>query len=282
MGRRMSCMSLFVTLLLLAAIPAGCGSGEQKGTPANAPAAPADSSSKTADSLTVDLGGGVKMELVLIRPGSFMMGSEGGNFADEKPVHKVTITKPFYIGKCEVTQGEWQAVMGTNPSSFKGEKNPVETVSWNDCQTFIAKLNEKVAQGAFRLPTEAEWEYACRAGSSTAFCYGDDEKQLGDYAWYSGNRSETTHPVGKKKPNAWGLYDMHGNVWEWCQDWYGSGYYSDGPDSDPQGPSSGLTRVLRGGSWSYDPVSCRSAGRGYFDPTVRDYYYYGVRVVRGL
>ena len=135
----------------------------------------------------------------------------------------MTITKPFYLGKYEVTQEQWEAVMGSNPSHFKGPKNPVEQVSWDDCQQFLVKLNAKSGgQGSkFVLPTEAQWEYACRAGSTGKFCFGDDEKQLGEYAWYEANSGDKTHPVGEKKPNTFGLHDMHGNVWEWCQDWYG-------------------------------------------------------------
>jgi formylglycine-generating enzyme required for sulfatase activity len=170
--------------------------------------------------LAVDLGGGVKLELVLIPAGSFMMGDENG-YNNEKLVHKVNITKPFYLGKYEVTQEQWEAVMGNNPCHFKGPKNPVEQVSWNDCQKFLEKLNEKVGGGRFSLPTEAQWEYACRAGSTTKYCFGNDKSGLGEYAWYDESEGDKTrsagdqtHPVGRKKPNAWGLYDMHGNVGE--------------------------------------------------------------------
>ena len=192
-----------------------------------------------------------------------MMGSEKGD-NDEKPVHKVTITKPFYMGKYEVTQEQWEAVMGSNPSNFKGAKNPVEQVSWEDCEKFIGKLKEKVSGRDFRLPTEAEWEYACRAGSTTDYCYGDGDESLDEYAWYYGNSESKTHPVGQKKANAWGLYDMHGNVWEWCSDWYGD--YADGAVSDPKGPESGSARVLRGGSWGGNARDCRSACRHSYDP----------------
>ena len=216
-----------------------------------------------ADAISLDLGNGAKLDLVLIRPGSFTMGdANGGN--DEKPAHKVTIKKPFYMGKYEVTQKQWQAVMGGNPSRFKGPQNPVENVSWDDCQTFLQKLNEKLpASGAkFSLPTEAQWEYACRAGGTGKFCYGDAEGSLGEYAWFAGNSGSKTHPVGEKKPNAWGLYDMHGNVWEWCQDYFHSGYYAKSPADDPVGPSrpsSGC--VLRGGSREQPARHCSSASR---------------------
>jgi len=209
---------------------------------------------------SIDLGADVKLEMVMLRNGSFQMG-------EKQSTHKVTITKPFYLGKFEVTQEQWERVMGSNPSNFKGAKNPVEQVSWEDCQTFIRKLGEKVPGYTFRLPTEAEWEYACRAGSSSEYCYGDDAGGLGEYAWYDGNSGSKTHPVGEKKPNAWGLYDMHGNVWEWCQDWYGN--LDSNAATDPVGPSSGSYRVLRGGSWYDDAALCRSASRSSVDPSYR-------------
>jgi len=213
------------------------------------------------------------MELVLIRPGTFTMGSE--NCSNATP-HKVTITKPFYLGKHEVTQEQWQAVMGGTPSQFKGAKNPVEKVSWDDCQLFLRELQEKVPGQRFRLPTEAEWEYACRAGSTTKYCYGDDDVRLGACAWYSSNSDETTHPVGEKKPNAWGLYDMLGNVREWCADWFGD--YPSGEVADPTGPASGSGRVARGGAWYSDASAARSAYRIRYAPSAR-YYYCGFRVV---
>jgi formylglycine-generating enzyme required for sulfatase activity len=232
--------------------------------------------------LTVDLGGGVKMEFVLIPAGSFLMGDEKG-LDWEKPVHKVTITKPFYLGKYEVTQEQWQAVMGNNPSYFKGPKNPVEMVSWYGCHAFRAKLNEKFSSGGvkFGLPTEAQWEYACRAGTTTRYSFGDDPAKLDDYAWWSENAKDTTHPVGQKKPNAWGLCDMHGNVWERCVDWFGEDYYAKSPAEDPVGPDSGASRVLRGGSW-YDggPDGFRCAYRYDYDPDYRANG--GFRVARTL
>lgn len=211
------------------------------------------------------------MEFVLIRPGSFMMGSDKGA-DDEKPVHKVTITKPFYIGKYEVTQEQWHAVMDSHPSNFEGTKNPVENVSWNDCQTFLTKLKKKAPGNVFNIPTEAQWEYACRAGSTTEYCYGDDVDRLGEYAWYSSNSGSTTHPVGEKKTNAWGLYDMHGNVWKWCRDRYGS-YAS--------GAQTGNERVLRGGSWGANASYCRSASR-YKAPSDYRNFKLGFRVSMDL
>jgi len=199
--------------------------------------------------LTLDLGKGITMKLVLIRPGKFVMGSpdsEQGRKGNEGPQHEVTISKPFYIGVTEVTQAQYEAVMGTNPSRFKGPTNPVESIPWNEAVEFCRKLSEKTGK-AVRLPTEAEWEYACRAGTKTRYSFGDSDSVLGDYAWYGSNSGGMTHPVGQKKPNPWGLYDMQGNVWEWCADW--DGPYSSGSSTDPQGAGSGDSRVLRGGSW---------------------------------
>ncbi len=209
-----------------------------------------------------------------------MMGSpksDDNAAEDEKPQHRVGITRAFHLGKCPVTQEQWQAVMGSNPSHFHGPKNPVEKVSWDDCQKFLDKLTSKSAgaSGVFMLPTEAQWEYACRATSATRYCFGDDESQLGEYAWYGGELGSKTRPVGQKEPNAWGLYDMHGNVWEWCQDWYDSQYYRKSynrgriVDEDPAGPATGSYRVCRGGGWAYAAAYCRSAFRFYFNPAIR-------------
>jgi formylglycine-generating enzyme required for sulfatase activity len=233
-------------------------------------------------SLTLDLGKGVTMKLVLIRPGTFIMGSpdsEQGHRANESPQHEVIITKPFYMGVTEVTQAQYEAVMGTNPSKSKGPTIPVESVTWDEAVLFCRKLSEKTGN-AFRLPTEAEWEYACRAGSKTRFSFGDSEGVLGDYAWYKINSGSKTRPVGQKKPNAWGLYDMHGNVWEWCEDWYGE--YPKGTFSDPLGPATGSARVNRGGSRG-DGVAgaLRSAYRSSGDPARRRDYI-GFRCARTL
>ena len=245
--------------------------------------------------MTVDLGEGVKMEFVLVPVGEFMMGSRESPedvvkefklpeiFAhylkNEQPPHRVRITKPFYLGKYEVTQKQWKAIAGSNPSFHKGEKNPVETVSWNDCQAFINKLNEKLGKPgtSFSLPTEAQWEHACRAGTSARFSFGDDKAQLNEYAWYARTSGMESHPVGQKKPNAWGLYDMHGNVEEWCADWYGS--YKPSSQEDPAGPPEGMSRVLRGGSfYCGTPDYFRCSDRYQDHPDFRCYRY-GLRVV---
>lgn len=218
--------------------------------------------------LSIDLGNAVTMEFVLIRAGSFMMGSDSG-MNDEKHVHKVTFAKPFYLGRFEVTQQQWRAVMGTNPSIFKGPMLPVENVAWVDCQRFIATLKAKLRGRQFALPTEAQWEYACRAGSATKYSYGDDEGKLGEHAWFSRNSDSATHPVGTRKPNDWGLHDMHGNVWEWCADWYGV-TYPKGDAYDPQGPSSGDSRVLRGGAWLNTALNLRSTSRYGYSPGSRN------------
>jgi formylglycine-generating enzyme required for sulfatase activity len=203
----------------------------------------------------------IGMKFVLIPAGEFLMGAPGSDRKaddDEKPQHKVIISQPFYLGKYEATQSQREAVMGNNPSTFKGRSNPVEMVSWDDVQVFIKKLNQKEGGNKYRLPTEAEWEYAARAGTAGAYSFGDDEAALGRYAWYGEHyNSGSTHPVGQKEPNGWGLYDMHGNVWEWAQDWFGA--YSSSPATDPRGPSSGSYRVIRGGAWNNRAGHCRSA-----------------------
>jgi formylglycine-generating enzyme required for sulfatase activity len=216
------------------------------------------------------------MEFVLIPAGTFMMGAEDGE-SDERPVHQVTISRPFYLGKYEVTQAQWQAVMGNNPSLFQGDpKLPVEQVWWTDVQDFLRKLNAKEGGNRYRLPTEAEWEYAARAGSTTAYGFGSDASRLGEYAWYRDNSGGKTRPVGQLKPNAWGLYDMHGNVMEWVQDWYGR--YPAESVTDPQGPASGSHRMRRGGAWNSVATVCRSANR-YSVPGFRDDFL-GLRLVR--
>ena len=212
----------------------------------------------------------IGMEFVLIPAGEFMMGSpsdEEGRWDGEGPVHKVTIEESYYLGKYEVTQEQWREVMGSSPSHFKGDDLPVEQVSWYDAQEFIKKLNEKERTDKYRLPSEAEWEYACRAGTTTRYYFVDDGLRLEDYAWYGEDwNSGSTHPVGQKKPNPGGLYDMYGNVYEWCQDRWHDDY--DGAPSDGSAWESGSNsyRVLRGGSWNRYAVRCRSAFRHSGDP----------------
>jgi formylglycine-generating enzyme required for sulfatase activity len=219
----------------------------------------------------------IGMEFVLIPAGTFPMGAERGA-ADERPVHQVTISQPFYLGRYPVTQTQWTAIMQTNPSGCQGEPHPVENVSWEDIQQFIHRLNAKEGGRPYRLPTEAEWEYAARAGSTTAYGFGHEARQLHEYAWYKANSGGKTHPVGQLKPNAWGLYDMQGNVWEWVQDWYG--LYAAGAILDPQGPQSGSARVRRGGSWSTGVESCRIAKRDGIAPG-RLLTSLGFRLLRG-
>jgi len=226
---------------------------------------------------TAQMGPLADMSFVTIPAGRFQMGSTKGD-SDEKTMQMVTLSS-FALMTMEVTQAQWQAVMGGNPAHFKGADLPVEMVSWEDTQEFLRKLNQRDPGKGYRLPTEAEWEYACRAGSSTAFCFGDDEARLGSFAWYGDNSGNQTHPVGKKRANAWGLYDMHGNVWEWCQDWYGA--FSSGSVKDPQGVSSGSGRVVRGGGWDDFAERCRSANRDFYVSSYR-YDYLGFRVARTL
>ncbi|MCX5825736.1 MAG: formylglycine-generating enzyme family protein [Deltaproteobacteria bacterium] len=224
-------------------------------------------------------------KFVLIPAGMFMMGSPEDEpwRAGNETLRQVTISKPFYLQTTPVTQGQWEKVMGENPLWVTGDDNfPVEKVSWNDVQKFIRKINEMEGTEKYRLPTEAEWEYACRAGSTTAYCFGDDPGRLNEYAWYADNSGDKTHPVGRKKPNDWGLYDMHGNVGEWVQDRYDDDdwdYPPSGLVTDPPGPSSGSSRALRGGSGHSYAGVCRSANRDITFPD-RRVDYLGFRLLR--
>lgn len=204
------------------------------------------------------------MEFVLIPPGEFDVGSPSAEMdrSDyESPTHKVTIKNPFYMGKSSVTQKQWKMIMGNNPSHFKGEDRPVEMVSWNEVQEFIKKLNAAESTDKYRLPSEAEWEYVCRAGTQTRYSFGDDESKLNEYAWYAENSGSKTHPICRKKPNSWGLYDMHGNVWEWVQDKWHEKYNVPPSDGNAWEEGNCFDRVSRGGSWYCNVGFCRSAGR---------------------
>lgn len=218
--------------------------------------------------LTITVSGGVSIDMVYVLGGTFAMGSDD-SVADfnESPIHNVTLSS-YYIGKYEVTQELWTAVMGSNPSNFSGTNLPVEKVSWNDCQDFIAKLN-KLTGKTFRLPTEAEWEYAARGGQKSKG-YKYSGSYIIDYvAWYDGNSDNKTHAVGTKAPNELGIYDMSGNVWEWCLDWDGS--YTSDAQTDPTGAASGSYRVIRGGSWDSYAQGCRCSFRYSYNPDGEDY-----------
>ena len=256
---------------------AGCGAGY---TLARPPELEARKDPEAGEVCAIDLGGGVKLDLVWCPAGTFMMGSpvsEPRRFETETQ-HRVTLTKGFWMGKTEVTQRQWEAVMGGNPSSFKnaGPESPIETVSWYDCQAFIQKVNARVPGGGFRLPTEAEWEYAARGGSKSKGTIYSGSDDLDEVGWYADNSECTTYSVGQKALNELGLYDMSGNVWEWCSDGYGDYFASSA--TDPSFLGSGLDRVSRGGSWLDDASACRVSVRNYCSPTIKSYYL-GFRVV---
>jgi formylglycine-generating enzyme required for sulfatase activity len=261
--------------------------------------------------IPVELTNSIGMKLVLIPPGEFMMGSGESKletarayppfpnalagpwqltwmFEPEHPQHRVRLTKPFHLGVFEVTQEQYEQVMGTNPSSFKATQNPMETVSWNDAVIFCDMLSalpaEMTADRTYRLPTEAEWENACRAGTTTRDYSTSDASNLDEHAWFAENSGGakqpwpnsmgvfaggTTQPVARKISNAWGLFDMHGNVWEWCADWYDADYYKSSPRDDPTGPATGSERTSRGGSWNGPAFDCRTATRGRNMPSHR-------------
>ena len=235
-------------------------------------------SSLSGNALTIPVKNGISIEMVKVEAGSFNMGATPemqAPYEVEKPVHRVTLTNNYYIGKYEVTQALWQAVMGSNPSYFKGDDLPVEQVSWNDCQDFISKLNAMTGK-RFRLPSEAEWEYAARGGKKSRGYQYSGSNTLGDVAWYEGNSGSKPHAVGTKQPNELGIYDMTGNVYEWCQDWYGS--YSSSPQTNPIGAVSGSSRVDRGGSWFFTAKHCRSSYRFNLTPGYR-LNFLGLRLV---
>ena len=230
--------------------------------------APSSSSSVSfgGNTISIPVKNGISIDMVKVEAGTFMMGATSEMkkpYTDEKPVHQVTLTNDYYMGKYEVTQALWQAVMGSNPSKFKSRNLPVEQVSWDDCQEFINKLNS-ITGMRFRLPTEAEWEYAARGGKKSKGYQYSGSSKMSEVAWYTANSGSKTHPVGKKQANELGLYDMTGNVLEWCQDWYGS--YVSSSQTNPTGAFSGFFRVFRGGSWYGNSGNCRSSCRDSYNP----------------
>ena len=231
-----------------------------------------------SDNISIPVKDGISIDMVRVEAGTFTMGATAemkDPRDDEKPTHRVTLTNDYYIGKYEVTQALWQAVMGSNPSSRKGDNLPVEKVSWKDCQKFLSKLN-RITGKMFRLPTEAEWEYAARGGKKCRGYQYSGSNNLSDVAWYDDNSGNKTHAVGTKQANELGIYDMSGNVWEWCQDWYGA--YSSSSQVNPTGANSGSGRVRRGGCWNASAMVGRSSCRGCLEP-VYSYDYLGLRLV---
>ena len=238
-----------------------------QGSPGPAPAVSGE------DVATIDLGEGVAIAMVSVPPGSFLMGSPTGE-RDERPPHRVTITRGFSVSMFEITQAQWSRLMPTNPSPEKAPDLPVSNVSWTEAVDFIARLNELAGQAKFRLPTEAEWEYSCRSGTS-----GDYAGQLDVMAWHEATSGDRIHPIGTRAPNSWGIFDMHGNVWEWCSDFYGP--YSRGDATDPTGPSAGTYRVVRGGAFDEPGEGCRSSNRN-LEPAGKRDSTIGLRLVRDL
>jgi formylglycine-generating enzyme required for sulfatase activity len=277
--------SLVIALILplVVALLQGC----ERTTPDENSTASADASAPTEP--------GSAIEMVLIPGGTFTMGDED---EPDAPPHEVTIS-PFYMDKCLVTQEQYERVMGDNPARWKGPKNPIEQVRWSDAVKFCNARSRleglepcynletwecSFDANGYRLPTEAEWEYACRAGAKTAYFFGDSASQLANYAWFEKNAGGHPQPVGQKMPNPWGLYDICGNLWEWCNDFYGVEYYSESPQKDPRGPAEGDTKVVRGGAWKFSADNCRCGYRYNENPGYVDvcfgYDIYGFRCVK--
>ena len=223
------------------------------------------------------------IKFILIQPGCFQMGNDKvptERTSIESPSHRVCIEKSFYLSETEITQKQWESLMGNNPSKVKSENRPVDRVSWNDVQTYISNLNKKDGVDLFRLPTEAEWEYAARSGSIDDYSFGNDAKSLAEYAWFGNlGYKGSSHEVGLKQPNDWGLYDMHGNVWEWVQDWYDPDYYKNSPEKNPIGSGTGKYKIYRGGSWVGKADTLRSTVRFSALPVTRTHDL-GFRLVR--
>jgi len=256
-----------VALALLALVADGSGQSTASAAPAAALA-----TANAGAPRTLQLGHGVRLELVWIPAGDFQMGSpfeEDGRFIAEGRRHRVTLTRGWWMGKYPVTQEQWERVMGANPSHVKAPHLPVDQVNWGDSQTFVRALGRILGPDhlTVALPTEAQWEYACRAGRQTRFWSGESEADLAAAAWYARNSGDQPHEVGLKSANPWGLCDVHGNVWQWCQDWLGP--YAPAAVTDPSGPDTGTERVLRGGSWSSEADVCRAAYRFSYPPSYR-------------
>ena len=286
----LSCNSPTVLWLLTPILGLVLGCSKPSGEPSPGPAPPAAKESPPSRPKS-------GVEMVLIPTGEFTMGDDRGE-DDERPAHRVRINA-FYMDVTEVTQASFQALMGRNPAKFAAPDKPVERISWHAALQYCNMRSQRdglqpcydlktlacdYAADGYRLPTEAEWEYACRAGTTTRWSFGDDAGKLKDYAWYKPNAAKKTHPVVAKRPNPWGLFDMHGNVAEWCQDFYAEAYPGGDSVQDPRGPASGEDRVLRGGSWAVDEDSCRSSARNFEAPGFADvcfgYEAYGFRCVR--
>ncbi len=259
---------LVVTVLAVAAAVGGCQPTRTTPAERQTKGRQPSRNTPTRKTLTLELPDGLTMELVEIPAGTFKMGTldpYGEGEEDEIPQHDVTLSNSFFMGKTEVTQEQWAAVMGNNPSVFKGEGSPVDNMTWEQCQQFCIAASKHTGR-AVRLPSEAQWEYACRAGTQTDYSFGNEIEKLDLYAWYGKNAGDRSHEVATKEPNAWGLYDMHGNLWEWCADWYDPNYYTYSPSEDPRGAEDGSERVIRGGSMLFQPWPLRSAYRAKSKP----------------
>ncbi len=289
--RMLGCAAAALVLAVLAV--GGCGKKEKEAQPAAAAAKPAAAKPAAPEQSVTETG----IPMMLIPAGHFAMGDSSGE-EDERPAHTVRLDA-FYMDKHEVTQEAYEALMGKNPSKSKASDKPVEQVSWYNAVRYCnaRSLREGLqpcyepetlecdfSANGYRLPTEAEWEYACRAGTDTDYSFGNDPADLGRYGWFEENSGDATHPVGQKQPNPWGLHDMHGNVAEWCHDAYDAAYYGAAPEENPRGPAAGEERVLRGGSWQSSENACRSSARYSDAPGFADvcfgYDAYGFRCVR--
>ena len=286
---RVLALLVMVGLVAAGALPGGARAGTavaphaEETSPSVTPDPPTPAPPPSPVPYTEDAGVGLGLEMVWVKGGTFVMGSpadEAGHDADERPARRVRMDG-FWLGKHEVTQGQYEALMGRNPSGFKGDvRHPVENVSWNDAMEFCRRLSERTGR-RYTLPTEAQWEYACRAGSAGRFCFGESDSGLAAYAWTYGNSGNQTHPVGMKRANAWGLHDMHGNVLEWCRDWYGADFYGSpaARARNPENTTAASDRVRRGGSWNNSPERCRSADRDRKAPGIPPDFFQGFRVL---